>query len=358
MAFALAAVAAKWAYPKLHLLRALTSGWDGYWYTLIAQHGYPARIINENHGSRWAFFPAFPAALRATVSTTGLSYVQAELLLSFVLGLASAIAIWLAVRELFGSVVADRTVLLYVFFPASYVLSMAYTEGMFIAAAAGCLFALSRRYWITASLLAIVASLTRSFGVVLIACVVAAAAPAICRRRQLRPFIAVVLSPVGFVAWTAYSWSVVGTPLAFVRAERFWGGSHFVWFRTPFLALGQLFTGLDAWKNAQVVLAGAALIFLWVGLILLARARDKGVSIPPFWWVFTIGSGLAMLSPYEPVSVLRYSLAVVPLFAAYAWAMRPAWKGPVVALMALGQGTLGLIVLVGTMYPHTWSIWP
>jgi hypothetical protein len=65
-----------------------------------------------------------------------------------------------------------------------------------------------------------------------------------------------------------------------------------------------------------------------------------------------------MLSPYEPVSVLRYSLAVVPLFAAYAWAMRPAWKGPVVALMALGQGTLGLIVLVGTMYPHTWSIWP
>ena len=92
-----AALASKWLVPRLHPLKALTSGWDGYWYTLIAQHGYPHQLFNENHGSRWAFFPAYPAAIRATVATTGLSYAHATFLLSFVLGLTSALAIWLAV---------------------------------------------------------------------------------------------------------------------------------------------------------------------------------------------------------------------------------------------------------------------
>jgi hypothetical protein len=78
-----AALASKWLVPRLHPIKALTSGWDGYWYTLIAQHGYPHQLFNENHGSRWAFFPAYPAAIRATVATTGLSYAHATLLLSF-----------------------------------------------------------------------------------------------------------------------------------------------------------------------------------------------------------------------------------------------------------------------------------
>jgi hypothetical protein len=54
----LAALGGKWMVPRLNPFQALTTGWDGYWYTLIAQHGYPSQVFNENHGSRWAFFPA------------------------------------------------------------------------------------------------------------------------------------------------------------------------------------------------------------------------------------------------------------------------------------------------------------
>ena len=39
-----ATLAAKLAAPRLNPFRALTSGWDGYWYLTIAQHGYPHRI--------------------------------------------------------------------------------------------------------------------------------------------------------------------------------------------------------------------------------------------------------------------------------------------------------------------------
>ena len=85
---------------------------------------------------------------------TRLNLADAAVLAAFVFGLTSALAIWLAVREIFGARLADRAVLLYVFCPTAYVLSLAYTEGLFLTAAAGCLFALSRRYWITAALCA------------------------------------------------------------------------------------------------------------------------------------------------------------------------------------------------------------
>lgn len=182
-----AALGTKWLAPKLHLLTALTAGWDGKWYQLIAQHGYPGRIVNEGHGSRWAFFPGWPLAIRATVDVTHLSYTQATLFLSFTFGLTSAIAVWLAVREVFGKVIADRAVLLYVFFPASFVLSLGYSEGLFITACGVCLYALSRRYWLTAALAAVVGGLTKDFGIVLVACVVVAAGHAFLRTRMARP---------------------------------------------------------------------------------------------------------------------------------------------------------------------------
>jgi hypothetical protein len=355
LAVLFAALAAKWMAPKLNPLKAMTNGWDGYWYRLIEQHGYPTRLINENHGSRWAFFPAWPAVVRGTVEVTGLSYSAATFLLSLLLGLTATIAIWLAVREIFGPVVADRSVLLFVFFPASYVLSWGYTEGLFLTAAAACLYALSRRYWITAALLAGLASLTRSFGVVLIACVVVAAIPVIFKERKLRPLVAVAIAPLGFLAWLAYSWAMVGTPLAFLSAEKFWNNGHFVWFLSPIVATLSVFR---SWANGQVVLAAVAVIFAYGGFVLLAKARGRGVSIPMFWWVFTVGSILGMLSPYEPVSVMRYSLAVVPLFAGYAWRMRPSWEGPVVGVLAFSQGVLALIVVLNTLHPHTALIWP
>jgi len=358
LAILFAALAGKWVYPKLNPLRALTSGWDGRWYTLIAQHGYPARLYNEGQGSRWAFFPALPAAIRGTVEVTGLTYEHASLLIAFVFGLTSTVAIWLAVREIFGAVVADRTVLLYVFFPASYVLSMTYTEGLFLTAAAACLFSLTRRYWVTAALFAVLGSLTKNFGAVLILCVVVATVPVILRDRKLRPLFALAISPLGLMAWLAYSWRRVGTPFAFVKAERLWDGSHFIWFQVPFLALVHLFSGLHAFTEGGSVLAAAALVFMFIGGVLLARAHDVGIAIPTCWWVFTIGGVLAALSPYEPNSVLRYSLAVFPLFAAVAWKMRPTWEGPVVGILAFSQGILVLMILVGTMHPFTWSLWP
>ena len=93
-------------YPKLRLGQVFGSVWDGRWYLTIAQHGYPHHLVNEGDGSRWAFFPAFPGAVRGLAEVTRLSLPDAAVVAAFVFGLTSALAIWLAVREVFGA--SDR----------------------------------------------------------------------------------------------------------------------------------------------------------------------------------------------------------------------------------------------------------
>jgi hypothetical protein len=350
-----AALVARWLFPKLQVISTLGSIWDGRWYLMIAQYGYPHRLFNEGDGSRWAFFPAWPAAIRGLVTVTGLNYPDAAVVAAFVFGLTSAIAIWLAVREVFGPTIADRSVLFFVFFPAAYVLSMAYSEGLFLTAAAACLFALSRRYWITASLFAVLASLTRNFGVFLILCVVVAAVPVIWKERKLRPLVAIAISPLGLLSWMAYSDTMVGTPLAFMSAEKFWHGAHFIWFEAPLYALRAVLGGQLLAPN---VLAVAALLFAYLGVALLVRMHRSGFTLPLCWWVFTVGTVLTAFSPYFPNSILRYTMAAFPLFVAFAWKARASWQAAIAGSMAVVQGALTVIVMIGVVHPLTIPFYP
>ena len=356
-----AALVATTIYPRLRLVQSMGSLWDGRWYLKIAEHGYPHQLVNEGNGSRWAFFPAFPAAVRALAEVTRLSLPDAAFVAAFVFGLTSALAIWLAVREVFGSRLADRTVLLYVFCPTAYILSMAYTEGLFLTAAAACLFALSRRYWLTAALCACVAGLTRNTGAVVVLAVVVTALPAAWRGRSLRPAVAATVAPLGLASFTAYSWAMVGTPVAFLTSERFWQGQHFIWFMTPLeglvAAVGQ---GPGGQTFVPDAMAGAALILGCVGIWLLDRMGRPGgatlvgggqITIPASWWVYTIGALLAAYSAYFTDSIPRYTMAAFPLFVAFAWALPRRMDAAVVGVMACLQGALLIAVLSIAVHP-------
>ena len=348
-----AALVAATAFPRLRVLQALGSAWDGRWYLMIAQHGYPHHLVNEGNGNRWAFFPAFPAAVRAVAEVTRLSLPQAAVAAAFVFGLTSALAVWLAVREVFGARLADRAILLYVFCPTAYVLSMAYTEGLFITAAAGCLFALSRRYWVTAALCACVAGLTRNSGFAVVLAVIVTTLPAAWRERSLRPAVAAALAPVGLLSFMAYGWLTVGTPLPFLASEHFWLGQHFVWFATPIKALvAALAHGPGGSTFIPDAMAGAALILGFLGLWLFDRmGRDRVAAIPLHWWVYTVGALLAAYSAYFTDSIPRYAIAAFPLFAAFAWKLTARAEGVAVAVMACLQGALLVTVLIITLHP-------
>ena len=300
--------------------------------------GIRATFVNEMGGNQWAFFPGFPAVIRFVVLVTSLSYANSAIIVTSIFGIASAVAVFLAVREVFGSAIANRTVLLYVFFPASYVLSMAYTEGIFVTFAALCLFALSRRYFVIAGLCAVAASLTRDVGVVLIACVAVVAIPAILEgKERVRPLIGLLISPVGFVGWLVYSWHETGTPFAFMKAEKYWGGAHFIWFKAPFQSsMCDVLGGARTSSALDEVLAALGLLFIVAGLAVLAWAQIKKLPVPVFWWIFASWCTRSVRSVHtgQPASsATRWCSSRV--LAAFAWLIRPSWIGAVVGTLAV-----------------------
>ncbi len=339
--------------PRLDVVGTFGSIWDGKWYLLIAQHGYPHRLSQEGLGSRWAFFPALPAVIRAVSEVTRLDPAAAAVVCAWVFGLTATLAIWLAVRQQFGRVLADRTALLFAFFPLSCVLSFAYTEGLFLTAAAGCLYALGRRWWITAALLACLAGLTRNTGIVVVLCVLVVAVPAAWRERRLRPLAAAALAPLGLGAFMAYSWAMVGTPIAFITSEKFWQGQHFVWFTTPVHAVITLVAvRAHGLLLVQAALCTAAVAFVYVGIVCMLAMKEKGQHpIPLSWWLYTVGTVALAFSAYFTDSIPRYTMVAFPLLLAIAWKLRSSSRAVLVVAMGAMQAVLTVVFLIGLVHP-------
>jgi hypothetical protein len=350
---------------QLHVVSTFGSIWDGRWYIRIAQHGYPHQLVSEGVGNRWAFFPAFPALVRGVAVVTRLPLADAAAATAFVLGLTATLAIWLALREVVGTTLADRATLLFVCCPTAYVLSLGYTEGLFLTAAALSLFALSRRMWVTAGLCACVAGLTRNTGIAVIAAVILTTLAAAWRGRALRPLAGAALAPLGLAGFMAYGWFMVGTPVAFLSSERFWQGQHFVWFVTPLEAIvGALHQGPGGVTFMPDAMAGTALVLGLLGIWLLDRMRRApdllpatgpvaaGSSIIPLsWWVYTVGALLVAYSAYFTDSIPRYTMAAFQLFAAIAWKLPARIVGVVAALLVCMQAALLVAVLTIALHP-------
>jgi 4-amino-4-deoxy-L-arabinose transferase-like glycosyltransferase len=348
----LAVLASTWLEPGLKVSKAY-SAWDGYWYLRIAQHGYPPNIASEKGGNEWAFFPGLPAAMRVTNRVTGLSYLHSGILLGWVFGAASAVAVGLMVREVLGRDTALRTVALLVFFPSAFVLGMIYTEGLFIAAAATCLLCIRRRWWISAAILADVACLTRNMGVVLVAAI-AVEGLLWCRTttQRLKMLGVIALASVGFIGWCSYAAARTGHPFAFVDAEKDWGGARFIWFQTPFKSLYHLATSRAAWHSATVVTSGLALLLVAVGFVYLIRLDRVGPRVPISWWVYSVGGALFAFSPFWANAVMRYTMVLIPLLAAFAHLARTRLAEVTIGAFALFQGAFAVVVLVSLVNGH------
>jgi hypothetical protein len=190
----------------------LLGKWDGRWFIDVAQHGYDRTLTHRSDGSlvntNIVFFPAYPSAIKA-VGLTGLGELWAGLVVSWLAGLAAAWGIFAV-----GSLVYDRRVgvalaVLWGVLPHAIVESMVYSEALFTALCAWCLYALLRRQWLAAGALCLAAGATRAAAGVLVAVVMAAALVALMRMRDgLRPVWAFVLAPlglIGYLAWVAHT---------------------------------------------------------------------------------------------------------------------------------------------------------
>jgi hypothetical protein len=205
-------------------LSSVLTRFDGGYYQQIALHGYPTFLPSDAAGhtvqSDIGFFPLFPSVVRAVMAASGLGFVAAALLVNVLASTAAAALIFrIAQRELatLPGLVASS---LWVVWPISFVLNLAYAEAMFSLLAAGCLALLLDRRYMAAGAVAALASATRPNGLVLAACCGVAFVLAKRRgERLVRPALGVLVAPAGIVAYFVYLWARTGHLDAWLRTE-------------------------------------------------------------------------------------------------------------------------------------------
>ena len=116
--------------------------------------------IEQGHvaGSTIAFFPLFPLSIRWLSQATGLSLIASGVVIASVTGLTAMIAVWALIRRFADQAAADRGTLLLAVFPASFVFSMGYAEGLVLTFVAFGIVALMDRRWVLAGVLGLLAT--------------------------------------------------------------------------------------------------------------------------------------------------------------------------------------------------------
>ncbi|MET8247305.1 hypothetical protein ABZV31_24495 [Streptomyces sp. NPDC005202] len=212
-----------------HPLTLLGRSWDSIWYLAIAAHGY-GRTLRPRPGvvhSDLAFFPLYPALIRAVHAVAPLTVGAAGLVVAWLSAAVAACGIYAVGARLHGRAVATALVLLWGLLPHSVVLSMGYTEPVLTACAAWSLYAVLAGHWLWAGTLAALAGLSRPNGFAVAVAVLAAAALEIWRTRgrvSHRLWTGVALAPLGWTAYVLWVGRRKGDLLGgYLEVQRLWG---------------------------------------------------------------------------------------------------------------------------------------
>jgi hypothetical protein len=252
--------------------------WDGGWFLRVAVDGYPHTYTYDAagrmQGNELAFFPVYPMLIRGGAAL-GLDPGTAAIVVSWLAGIAAAVALHLLGTSLYGKRTGWALVAICCTAPVSVVLSLAYSEGLFLALVAGMLVAAHRRVWWAAGLLGLAAALTRPTGAAAALALAVAAVLAVreSREKAWQPVGAALLALAGvplFLGWVGWR---VGDPSAWFRIQSAGWGTSFDFGRSTVSFLRTTLSTGDGW------------IPMSVALILLAALVAAGVALAGRPWL-------------------------------------------------------------------------
>ncbi len=291
--------------------RSVLTAWDGGWYKIIAETGYYRTVPIGANGkamqSALAFFPAFPMSIRYVSRWTGLSTEAAGVCVVWFCAAVASVFFYELAITWFDDKVADRALLLWVFFPGSFVFSILYTEAMSLMAATACLYFLHKRWWVAAGLAAALGTATRSNGIVLVACCAFAAFQAIRERREWKSLASVVLAPLGIIAFFGVVGHQVGD-YGFWRRVQNEG-----WHQTTDFGVGTVLKAFnlrnDYGGDRLQIVTTVGLVVVIIGVVMLLRSRLPGTIL-----AYTLFTLFLPLSTSQVGARPRFILAAFPLF--------------------------------------------
>jgi hypothetical protein len=350
--------------------------WDSEWYLVIAEHGYlEGGRLAATRASRYepidtaGFLPLYPLLIR-TLSPLMPPVAAGVLISNLSLLLAMGLLYSLAVAEASrpgrrgppirrpetAGLVACLALLL---FPASLFLSAVYAESLLLLLCLASLHLARRGRFAAASLLAMLATLTRPFGILLGIPLVlewwlqhraahGGDLSATADRSGPAPasLAWIALIPVGLVGFMLFCHRVLGDPLAFVHRQSRWRG-----------ALSGPWHAFVRWSQTDPVVHGShgSILELVVAILCLAALPLLLVRLRPSLSVFAT---VAILLPLGSSlwSFSRLALTVFPLqvLAGVVWTRSPR-VGPAVLVVLGWVGGAVSAVLMALFAAWWWA---
>ncbi|HET8989467.1 MAG TPA: hypothetical protein VFN43_13210 [Humibacillus sp.] len=326
------------------------SGWDGQWYRVIAEQGYPAVLPRAGWGgidmNPWAFFPVFPMAVGAIMKATGLPFEVVGPLLSTLIGFVAMHLLFKLVDQAVGRWEAIVAVTATSFYIASAAFSASYTESAALLLVVTVMLLLrARRYgWVVVALLAL--SLTRN---VVIAMVPVIVAHAVVRWRQHDEgdnpvrFRWGMAALAGYAAALTFLWPTIvsigtDTPDAYNQTMLAWNIETKV---KLYLWWGLLY---DYWG-----IAGQALGVLGIaGFTWFMLSKNSWRWGPEIWgWAGAYPAYILLVTSTTP-SRVRYAMLAFPFTLVIAWFLKLPWWRRYRYWLLLG------IVLLGAVQMWYW----
>lgn len=354
---------------------------DSGWYQKIAERGYDTKI--SPNLSPFAFAPLYPGLMALGHAVTGLSVTAVGLALTWIAAVACAWALFELGRLLRDARTGVLFAVLWALLPSAVIQGSLYADTLAICLSAWALYALLRRNWLTAGVLACLAGATRptADAIVLTVCLAAvvdlsrsrgrigrggaaeaAGEQAAAEQEQAgsrpaalgwRPWAAFVIAPIGAVGFLVYVAYRMGSISGYLNAQKKWG--------TGFGNAGQFFHRIKlgiagsahGYSNGQAHITTAVLLVVPILIVVMLVQRTR-------WEVccYTlIVAAIVYTAIHDYTVVPREMLAAFPILLAPAGRLakvRPQWVVWVlIVLLAAAAGWYGHFITVdgGAGYP-------
>lgn len=289
-------------------------GWanfDGEHYLRIAREGY--RALEH------AFFPLYPGLINFfSPGSYDFSLVLTGLIISHISFLVALLLLWQLVRVDFSSEIAWYTILVLLIFPTSFFFVSLYTESLFLLLSVGAFLAVRKNKWVIASLLGVLASATRIYGILLVPAFLMEWYQQRGKRSGLKTdawkLLAVFVVSLGLFWYMFFLFKTTGNPLAFYTEQSFFGQQRF---SGKIILLPQVF-----WRYLKMLvtvepgLLYARILFEFLSSIFAIFLLILGYfyKLRPSYLLYAFLGYILPTLTGNFVSLPRYILALFPLF--------------------------------------------
>ncbi|WP_281640870.1 hypothetical protein [Aurantimicrobium minutum] len=301
-----------------------SSMWDGRWYNIIAEVGYPTQLPVTEDGhiaeNAWAFMPVYPALVRGVMVITGLPWNIAAIIITVVCAYVATLVFYKLLTRFVPAQQALFAVLLFSVAPVSPLFQLAYAESMQLMLIVIALYLLVRRKYSWMIPVVLVLSVTRpgSLAIALTLvlhwiyrAVLKARFPL--KEKVLVAAVALIAALSG-VVWLFIAGAVTGMPTAYLETELAWRSAYIGYQElvpfTPWIFAAQWWTTNFGYPEVAGYVLLATLVIGFVIFLFTPAMKRLGVDIR-FW---LISYALYLLAVFFPQSSTFRLLA--PLFPA------------------------------------------